>query len=200
MVSNEAAKNFPGLSGIGEVAQNIWVERGATAAARAKTLQQIQERQVLIKQGVCPQLNIFPEGATTNGKSIIKFKKGAFFSLDAVRPVVIRYKEMGGLSVAQDVCGILYSTLASVYTIGTTVQVDYLPVFQPNDFFWNNHWQEGKEEKWEAYARVVREIMAEHGGFKLSELTMQDKIEYKKLCKEQASKSVNATSSKSKPE
>jgi hypothetical protein len=39
-------------------------------------------------------------------------------------------------------------------------QVIELPVFEPNDYFWKHHWQEGKEEKWEAFARVVRQIMA----------------------------------------
>ena len=34
------------------------------------------------------------------------------------------------------------------------------PVFKPNDHFFNNFLKEG-EKKWECYARVVREIMAE---------------------------------------
>jgi hypothetical protein len=31
-----------------------------------------------------------------------------------------------------------------------------LPVFTPNEYFWKHFWNEGKEEKWEAFARVVR--------------------------------------------
>jgi len=30
-----------------------------------------------------------------------------------------------------------------------------MPVFEPNDYFWANHW-DGKEEKWEAYARAMQ--------------------------------------------
>lgn len=60
-----------------------------------------------------------------------------------------------------------------------TVDVQYMPVFAPNDYFWEHHWQEGKEEKWQAFARVVREIMCEAGGYPSSELTMQDKFDYK---------------------
>jgi hypothetical protein len=41
-----------------------------------------------------------------------------------------------------------------------TVNVDVLPVFLPNEYFWTHHWQEGKEEKWQAFARVTRNIMA----------------------------------------
>ena len=60
-----------------------------------------------------------------------------------------------------------------------TVDMDILPVFAPNDYFWENHWQKDKEEKWEAYARVMREIMASHGGFPESELMLDDKLAYK---------------------
>ena len=62
--------------------------------------------------------------------------------------------------------------------IAITLKVTELPVFAPNEYFWKHHWQEGKEEKWEAFARVVRQIMAEVGDFKISDLTMQDKFDY----------------------
>ena len=65
-----------------------------------------------------------------------------------------------------------------------TAQVDYLPVFKPNDYFWEHHWRKGEEEKWEAFARAVRQIIADHGGFKTSELLINDKFKYKKLLKE----------------
>ena len=63
-------------------------------------------------------------------------------------------------------------------SIFITLKVSELPTFAPNEYFWKNHWKEGKEEKWEAFARAVREIMAEVGGLKISDLTMQDKFDY----------------------
>ena len=36
-----------------------------------------------------------------------------------------------------------------------------LPVFKPNEYFWKNHWNKDKEERWEAYARVMRQLIAE---------------------------------------
>ena len=59
-----------------------------------------------------------------------------------------------------------------------TVNVDVLPVFLPNEFFWKTHWQEGKEEKWQAFARAIRDIIAKQGGFGLSECTMEDKFTF----------------------
>lgn len=59
------------------------------------------------------------------------------------------------------------------------------PVFKPNEYFWANHWNEKSgEQKWEAYARVVREeIIAKSFNFELSDTTMEDKFEYKDLMK-----------------
>ena len=55
-----------------------------------------------------------------------------------------------------------------------------MPDFEPNEFFWKNHW-DGKEEKWVAYARAVRSLMAETGDLKLSDCSLEDKLEYKNL-------------------
>jgi len=40
-----------------------------------------------------------------------------------------------------------------------------MPVFEPNEYFWANHW-DGKEEKWQAYARAVRQVMMDASGLK----------------------------------
>ena len=60
------------------------------------------------------------------------------------------------------------------------VHVKTYPVFKPNAYFWENHWnKESGEERWEAYARVMREIMAGSFNFGLSDLSMEDKFVYK---------------------
>jgi hypothetical protein len=46
--------------------------------------------------------------------------------------------------------------------------VHRLPIFQPNDYLFEKHRDKGKE-KWEIFAWAVRDIMAKHGGFKLTE-------------------------------
>ena len=56
-----------------------------------------------------------------------------------------------------------------------------MPTFTPNDYFWKHHWDSSKEEKWEAYARAVREIMCDYGGLKVSEHDIRDKINYENL-------------------
>ena len=128
-----------------------------------------------------PMIIIFPEGATTNGSCMLKFKKGAFASLRPVRPLVFIYKQhfTDKIMLTQDVVGFAKHQLLAGAIGAITVDMDILPVFAPNDYFWENHWQKDKEEKWEAYARVMREIMAAHGGFPESELMLDDKLAYK---------------------
>ena len=59
------------------------------------------------------------------------------------------------------------------------------PVFQPNEYFWQNHWSETSgEEKWKTYVRVVREeIMAKSFNFALSEISMEEKLNFKAFMK-----------------
>lgn len=61
-----------------------------------------------------------------------------------------------------------------------SLNIKELPVFQPNDYFFKNHKKEGEEE-WVCYARVMRDIISKEGGYPLSDNTIEDKYEYKKL-------------------
>lgn len=67
----------------------------------------------------------------------------------------------------------------------TTLHMKVYPVFKPNDYFWANHWDEKSGiDKWEAYAKVVREeIMAKSFNFILSDIQMENKLEFKALMK-----------------
>ena len=57
-----------------------------------------------------------------------------------------------------------------------------MPIFAPTEYFWNNFWDgKNEEDKWKVYADAVREAMAEVGGFKLSDSTLEDKMAYKDL-------------------
>lgn len=128
---------------------------------------------------------IFPEGATTNGKYIIKFKKGAFASLKPVKPYISKVRSLtnGVDPVRGDSLSFLASSVLILISSHFKAQEHIeLPVFAPNEYFWKNHW-DGKEEnqKVEVFAEAVRQVMAEAGGMKLSDSDMQDKMDYKKI-------------------
>ena len=60
------------------------------------------------------------------------------------------------------------------------LKIKELPVFEPNEYFFKNHQKEG-EEKWECYARIMRDIMAKEGNLKLSNKSIEDKYKFKDI-------------------
>ena len=52
--------------------------------------------------GEYPPICVFPEGGTSNGQYLLSFKRGAFASLKAVKPIVLKYS-WGSVSPAWDV-------------------------------------------------------------------------------------------------
>ena len=52
-------------------------------------------------------LLIFPEGGTTNGSSLINFKKGAFIAEKTVRPVILKWGLEGSVIPSFDIIEML---------------------------------------------------------------------------------------------
>jgi len=122
-------------------------------------------------------LLIHPEGGTTNGKYLIMFKRGAFVGLRSIMPKIHKYH-----SFCQSACTGVIDGLPH-YLLGAAIPFSYveemdLPVFRPNEYFFKNHQKEG-EERWQTYRRVIRDIMAEVGGFEKSDMHIEAKFEYK---------------------
>lgn len=119
---------------------------------------------------------IHAEGGTTNGK-LIKFKKGAFASLRSIRPRAIQYNSLLGVTPRSGILdGLKLYVLVSVM-LPSYIQVYDMPIFRPNDYFWKHHQKEG-ESQWQTYARVIRDIIAEAGGFEKTEQWVEEKFEY----------------------
>jgi 1-acyl-sn-glycerol-3-phosphate acyltransferase len=80
-----------------------------------------------------PPIIIFPEGATTNMTSIIRFKRGAFATLRPVKPFVGRYASMTGIMPIHgdsiNIVAVIILMLGSGYA---SYQLTEMPVFAPN--------------------------------------------------------------------
>lgn len=112
---------------------------------------------------------------------MLKFKRGAFISLRPIKPHYSKSWTLTGQNHAHGDPSSLLSYITFLLDCGLIFcTVHEMPVFAPNDFFWANHW-DGKEEKWVAYARALRNIMLEQGGFEDTECDMDDKKRYKEL-------------------
>lgn len=86
---------------------------------------------------------------------MIRFKKGAFASLRPVKPFSAKTWSLGSIS-ANDGGSISFFNFFALLngTIVWTYTLQEMPVFEPNEYFWKEHW-DGKENKWETYARAV---------------------------------------------
>lgn len=124
-------------------------------------------------------LVIYPEGGTTNGKSIIQFKKGAFVSCRSIWPKIHKWHSHFQSPCTGVVDGVAHYLIGAAMPWCTVTKLE-MPVFRPNDFFWANHQQPG-EERWETYARVLRKLMSEVGDLPLSEEKIEQKFEYKRI-------------------
>ena len=63
-----------------------------------------------------------------------------------------------------------------------TIHIKELPVFKPNEYYWKNHSQEGKQ-RWQIYAETMRKILSDLDGYKLSDMAMEDKLVYRSMLK-----------------
>ena len=104
-------------------------------------------------------------------------------------PIYIQHTSSTKVRPSIDVCGFFSHVLLLAGCGFFSIKVNYLPDFCPNDYFWKHHW-DGKEEKWETFARAVRDIISEVSGLQKSDLQMEDKFAYVKALKE-ASKTTN---------
>jgi 1-acyl-sn-glycerol-3-phosphate acyltransferase len=74
---------MPFVGTVADACGTLFFDRGDKSGTK-DVLSLIAERQKLCEQGLYPPLIIYPEGGTTNGTSIISFKKGAFASLSSI--------------------------------------------------------------------------------------------------------------------
>lgn len=77
--------DIPGLGTYCRHIDCLYVKR-EDKDSKHKVLELIMERQQLAVEGKANPIVLFPEGATTNGRSVIEFKRGAFLSLLPVQP------------------------------------------------------------------------------------------------------------------
>ena len=165
--------------------QCVFVEnRGAKGSKEAKiaVMKQIEEACEQAEKGVRAPVMIFPEGCSTNGKYVIDFKRGAFQGLRPVKPICYKYWSLRGIINDGSGMNVWWYSILLFHCIATGVILNELPVFAPNEYFWENHW-DGKEDKWKLYANTIRKIIAEVGGLELHDATMEGKMELKKWLK-----------------
>lgn len=129
---------------------------------------------------------VCPEGIRTNGKYLIRFKRGAFAALLPVTPAIIRY-DYYTLNPTTEPLGFSLIPLLFSDWIPSTVTLDAYVPFIPNDYLFTEYAKKipdgDKMEKWEIYAYAVRDMMAKEGPFIKSTKTGREIMSYKLFMK-----------------
>lgn len=145
-VSSASHSDIPGIGMIIRPMQVINVDR-SSAGSKKNAAKEINAR------ALCndfPSVMLFPEGTTTNGKSLIFFQLGAFMPGLPVQPVILRYPHVhfdnswGKVSILK----LIYRMLTQFHNF---IEVEYLPVVFPSP---------REKSHPSLFARKVKNIMA----------------------------------------
>ncbi|KAK2913220.1 hypothetical protein Q8A67_001619 [Cirrhinus molitorella] len=170
VVSRSENCKLPVIGALLEFNQSVIVSR-KDPESRKKCVSQISER--VMSDGRWPQMLMFPEGTTTNGRALIKFKPGAFLAGVPVQPVLLHYP--GELDTVRwtwkglSWLGALWHTTSQIYT---SVTVEFLPVYTPS--------QEEKQNP-DLYAENVQKLMAKALCVPATDYVMEGRFPFKKL-------------------
>ncbi|XP_075516995.1 lysophospholipid acyltransferase LPEAT1-like isoform X1 [Primulina tabacum] len=115
-----------------------------------------------------PQMMLFPEGTTTNGDYLLKFKTGAFLAKTQVLPVILRYPYQRFSAAWDSISGMRHLILLLCQFVNY-IEVIKLPVYHPSE-------HERKDPK--LYAEHVRQLMALKGNLILSDVGLAEKRVY----------------------
>ncbi|XP_069044812.1 lysophospholipid acyltransferase LPCAT4-like [Lepisosteus oculatus] len=162
VVSRSENLSLPVIGALLRFNQSLLVSR-LDPSSRRRCVEQLTHR--LTSQGAWPQVLIFPEGTTTSGRALLRFKPGAFVAGVPVQPVLLHYPNQldtvrwtwKGLSWTQ----VMWYTASQLYT---NVTVEFLPVYTPS--------QEERESP-ALFADNVRKVMARALGVPATEFVIE---------------------------
>ncbi|XP_041842554.1 lysophospholipid acyltransferase LPCAT4 [Melanotaenia boesemani] len=170
VVSRSENTKLPVIGALLEFNQSVLVSR-KDPESRKKAVTQLNER--LTSNGYWPQMLMFPEGTTTNGRALLKFKPGAFLAGVPVQPVLLHYPNRldtvrwtyKGTTWTEA----LWHTTSQFYT---NMTVEFLPVYNPS-----------LEEKSNPslYADNVQKLMAKALGVPATDYVMESGVPVSKL-------------------
>jgi len=163
-MSKQENLRLPIFGTLFKAVQPVFVQR-TDIKSRAKALNMLKDR--VTSPGKWPQVLLFPEGTCTNKSSLISFKRGAFAVGVPVQPIAVRWEVpfdyVTWTEISSGAIKLIWITLCQ---FRTTLKVDYLPVYKPNEDEVNDA---------SLYAENVRKTLASHFGVPTSEYSYEDR-------------------------
>ena len=176
-LSKEETKKYF-LVGTISIALNCLFVKRENKEDRERIFVELEKRQKDFYEGkLLTPICLFPEGTTTNGKYILKFKRGAFYNLLPIKPQIILLGNNLDYSCAIGVGSAAFNYFRSLCYFGCQINLCELPVIKPTEYMFEKYKDLGSE-KWEIFAEVTRKIMCEIGGLTPSDKTFRDSKRY----------------------
>ena len=155
----------------------LYIKR-ESSEERKKIFEQLEERQKLFYEGkFLAPLCLFPEGTTSCGRNILKFKKGTFYALLPVKPVIINHYQESSYHLSIGAGAAVLSYIKNFCHSIETLYIIEMPIIRPTEFMFKNYSHLGKE-KWEVFAEVTRKIYSEIGNLEESSCGLRDEKKY----------------------
>ena len=141
---------------------------------KKKNLELLLERQKAFYEAknLAP-LVVFPEGTCSCGRNILRFKKGAFYSLSPIKPQIITVDQNSSFHLSVGATNVILGYLKNLCHTFNIIYVAILPTVRPTDYMFEYYKNLGKE-KWEIYANVVRKIYSETGELQETDMGLRD--------------------------
>ena len=181
-ISKKTASKVPLIRTIAIYNKTLYLDR-TNEEDRHKVADEISNRQRNILSGEFnTQLCIFPEGTITNGKYIIKFKRGAFMALLPLKPMIELIEHNPIYELSTGVLPMHFHLIYALCFLYIPVTFISLPIIEPTEYMYEHYADLGKE-KWQIYMEVTRKIMSEVSGLPMSDVNFPEKLEYMSLIK-----------------
>ena len=178
-LSKESVKRTPIIGPLTTSLQSVYVDR-SNQTDREKVLKQILECQSDFLNGKrSTPIMIFPEGTTTSGRDLLQFKKGAFAALLPLKPVLIKGNSNPNFHHGCGSSDVFINYMRGLTQLYTIIEYNELPIMEPTEYMYEHYKHFSKKnEQWEIFAEVAREIYCKVGGFNKSDRTLRDSTRY----------------------
>ena len=118
-------------------------------------------------------LVLFPEGTCSCARNILRFKKGAFYSLLPIKPQIVTVDQNSSFHLSVGATNVVLHYTKNLCHTFNVIYVAILPTVRPTNYMFEHYKNLGKE-KWEIYANVVRKIYSEVGGLEETDMGLRD--------------------------
>ena len=112
----------------------------------------------------------------------MRFKKGAFYSLLPVKPLMIIVNQKTNFHLSVGASNHNCHFAKNLYHFANILYYSHLPIIRPTEYMFENYNNLGNE-KFEIYANVVQKIYSEIGGLEESNMGFRDMKRYIKAMK-----------------